>query len=178
MYKQARNDVGLSLEEASFKLHIGRRTLCKYESGETAAPADVVLGMSKLYKAPSMTQIYCREYCPIGQTYSYEVLNNVNLDPASVLLKLMGEMEEAEKVLNKLLALVVNKNQRDDFTPAEWTDFTTYVQEYLDVEHCIEVFKIILGHWCNVADLINQHNQKCITKGYIKKEKGHLVAAR
>ncbi|QNB45868.1 helix-turn-helix domain-containing protein [Thermanaerosceptrum fracticalcis] len=171
MYRIAREAARISRDAAADALHIGCRTLADYESGKTMPPPDVVLGMSRLYKVPWLTQIYCRENCAIGAAYSYEVLNNINQDPVSVLLKLMGEMSEAQEVLQRMMILTINKNRREDFTPDEWDTFVTYLQEFFDVEHCIETFKIALGRWCDVAELIHQHNQKCWARGYIKKRK-------
>lgn len=171
MYKEARKQAGLSIEEAAFGLHIAPRTLCKYEAGETVPPPEVVLEMSRLYRIPWLTQHYCREHCAIGRAYSYEVLTGVNLDPPSVMLKLVGEMAEAQAVLQRMLELAVNKNRREDFTPEEWAEFTKCLHEFLDVEHNVETLKISLGRWCDVSELISQHNQKCWQRGYIKKEK-------
>lgn len=178
MYRGAREAAGLSREEASFRLHIGSRTLSNYESGETTPPPDVALAMSREYRVPWMTQLYCKEHCAIGHAYSYDVLNNINLDPPTVLLKLLGEMKEAEEVLNQMMLITVNKNRREDFTPEEWTQFINCLQEFFDVEHCIETFKISLGRWCDVSELIHNHNQKCWQRGYIKKEKDRLKAIR
>ncbi|MGB9904620.1 MAG: helix-turn-helix domain-containing protein [Desulfotomaculales bacterium] len=170
MYKEARKQAGLSIEEASFGLHIAPRTLCKYESGETVPPPEVVLEMNRLYRAPWLTQHYCREHCAIGRAYGYEVLTGVNLDPASVMLKLVSEMAEAQAVLQKMLELTVNKNRREDFTPEEWAEFTRCLQEFLDVEHNVETLKISLGCWCDVAELVAAHNKKCRERGYTKEK--------
>ncbi|HHV61114.1 MAG TPA: helix-turn-helix transcriptional regulator [Firmicutes bacterium] len=170
MYREARKKAGLSLEEAAFRLHVAPRTLSKYESGEIIPPPEVALGMSREYKIPWLTQHYCREYCAIGQAYSYEVLDRVNTDPASVMLKLVGEMAEAQAVLQRMLELAVNKNRREDFSDREWAEFTKCLHEFLDVEHTIETLKISLGKWCDVSDLISQHNRKCWERGYASKK--------
>ncbi len=176
-YKEARKKAGLSLEEAAFRIHVGTRTLSKYEAGENVPPPEVVLAMSRLYREPWMTQLYCRRDCAIGQAYSYEVLDRVNLDPASILLKLVGELKEAEAVLGRLLELAVNKNAREDFSQAEWAEFVAKLQEFLDVEHNIEVLKISLGRWCDVSELIEAHNRKCRERGYVSKEQAALAEA-
>jgi len=170
MYKGARKQAGLSIEEAAFQLHIAPRTLCKYEANETVPPPETVLGMSRLYQIPWLTQHYCRENCAIGRAYGYEVLTGVNLDPASVMLKLVGEMTEAQVVLQRMLELTVNKNRREDFTLEEWTEFLRCLHEFLDVEHNVETLKISLDRWCDVSELISQHNQKCWQKGYVKRK--------
>lgn len=170
MYRSARKLSGKSIEEAAFRLHIAPRTLCKYEAGETTPPPEVVLGMSQLYKQPDMTLKYCRE-CPIGEAYGYEVLNNVNLDPATVLLKFIGEYREVGELLDRLLELTVNKNERQDFSSDEWQEYIQGLQELLDLEHNIECLKMSLAKWCDVTELVEQHNMKCLQKGYIKKER-------
>lgn len=177
MYREARKGAGFSIEEAAFRLHVGTRTLTKYESGENTPPPEVALSMSRLYRIPWMTQTYCRERCAIGEAYSYEVLTGVNLDPASVLLKLVGEMTEAQKVLQRMLDLAVNKNAREDFSPNDWTEFIQCLHEFLDVEHNVECLKISLGRWCDVSEIVAEHNAKCRAKGYTKKEAAHQRAA-
>ena len=177
MYRDTRKKVGLSIEEAAFQLHISTKTLLNYEHGASLPPPETVLAMSRLYHEPWMTQIYCRRDCAIGRAYSYEVLDRVNLDPASILLKLVGELKEAEAVLGRLLELVVNKNAREDFSQAEWSEFVAELQEFLDVEHNIETLKISLGRWCNVSELIQAHNRKCCERGYASKEKAALKEA-
>jgi transcriptional regulator with XRE-family HTH domain len=171
VYAGARKGAGLSIEEAAFQIHIAPRTLVKYEHGESTPGPDVVLAMSRVYKKPWMTQIYCKECCAIGQAYSYEVLNNVNLDPPSIMLKLIGEMKEAQAVLHRMLGLTVNKNSRSDFNEQEWTEFTKCLQEFLDVEHNIETLKIALNNWCDISEEIQKHNKKCLERGYVKKER-------
>ncbi len=169
MYRDARKSANLTIEEAAFRLHIAPRTLSKYEAGENVPPPEVVLAMSREYKQPWLTQVYCRENCAIGKTYSYEVLNNVALDPPSILLKLVGELKEARDCLGRLLELTVNKQYRRDFTQGEWEEFIRCLLEFLDVEHNIETLKIALGRWCDVAEIVEMHNDKCRRKKYVKK---------
>lgn len=177
MYRDARKKMGMSIEEASFQLHISAKTLQNYEHGASTPPPEVVLAMSKLYKEPWMTQLYCKQDCAIGHAYSYEVLDQVNLDIASILLKLVGEMREADEVLGRMLELAVNKNARADYTQAEWDEFLIKFHEFLDVEHNIEILKISLGRWCDVSQLIAAHNKKCYERGYATKEKAALGKA-
>lgn len=172
MYRDARKKMGMSIEEASFQLHISAKTLQNYEHGASTPPPEVVLAMSKLYKEPWMTQLYCKQDCAIGHAYSYDVLDQVNLDIASILLKLVGEMREADEVLGRMLELAVNKNARADYTQAEWDEFTDLLDEFMDVEHAIEILKISLDHWCDVSKLVRKHNNKCVQRGYATQKGG------
>lgn len=167
MFKDARLKTGLTIEEAAARNYVSPRALINYEQDKTVPGPDVALQMSKVYKDPWLTQRYCKDCCAIGQAYSYEILDNVNLDPASVLLKLVGEMQEAQAVLTSMLCIAVNKNEKEDFKEGEWEEFVSYLHEFLDVEHNVEILKISLNKWCDMADLIAEHNQKCKQRGYL-----------
>lgn len=67
MYREARGP--MPVEEAAWKLHIGGRSLYRYESGEQVTPADVVCMMAKVYSAPWLLQWHCENVCPIGMQY-------------------------------------------------------------------------------------------------------------
>ncbi len=167
MYKAARELSKLTIEKAAADIFVSPRTLSSYESKATIPGPDVALQMSKVYKDPWLTQRYCKDCCAIGQAYSYEILDKVNLDPASVMLKLVGEMKEAQDVLTNMLTLAVNKNERTDFTKEEWNEFVRCLHEFLDVEHNVEILKIALNKWCDMSELIAEHNQKCRQRGYV-----------
>lgn len=81
MYREARESAGISREEAAFRLCIGTRTLAYYEVGERMPAPDVVLKMCQTYRKPELTLRYCRK-CPIGEIYSYDWLNNIDVSLA------------------------------------------------------------------------------------------------
>lgn len=78
MFREARNAVGLSREEAAQRLYIGTRTLSDYESGRTIAPPDVVLRMAELYQEPELTADYCAKVVQSGR-WLHIVLKDLNL---------------------------------------------------------------------------------------------------
>lgn len=170
MYKEARKSANLTIEEAAFRLHIAPRTLCKYEAGDTVPPPEVVLSMSREYTMPELTLHYCRQHCAIGKAYGYEVLDAIDTSPVTVLAKLMGELEEARGMLDKAMALIINKRTKRCFTEAEWTEFKAAILEFLDVEHNVEVLKLALGRMCDVSELVELHNKKCRQNGYVKEK--------
>lgn len=176
MYKSARKGEGLSINSAASGLFIAPRTLSKYESGELVPPPEVVLGMSRLYRVPGMTQRYCRKCCAIGRAYSYEVLDNVNMDPATVLLKLVSEYREAGQVLDRMMELTVNRTSRKDFNDSEWHEYIRCMLEFLDLEHNIECLKVSISNWCDVGVLVEEHNQKCRDRGYVSKDRHKKTA--
>lgn len=178
MYKKARIQAGIGLEEAALRLHVAPRTLSKYEAGHLSPPAEIVLKMACLYQAPILTLQHCRCQCSIGSAYSYEILHGINTDPTTVMLKLREELIEATEALNKMLVLVVNKNSRDDFTPAEWSVFEHGLQEQHDCAHTISVLQIAVAHWCDTTEQIAQHNLKCQQRGYTQKKTASKAARK
>lgn len=166
MYREARKKCNLSIEEAAFRLNISSRTLINYESGDTTPSPDIALAMSRLYKQPFLTQIYCKECCGIGKAYSYSVLDNVNLSIESVLLSLQEEAVEAMEVLPDMLRLIRNKKSRYDFADSDWRWFVKGLQEWLDLEHNIECLKISFNRFADMEKLIQEHNAKCIARHY------------
>lgn len=166
MYKEGRNQAGLTLEEAAFRIPVSPRMLRKYESGEVTPSPETVVRMAKVYNAPELIARYCRE-CPIGQVYGYEVLDGVSLDLASVVLSLRQETAEAVDKLATMERLARNRRTRADFTAEEWEAFVMAVQEWLDVEHNLAALRLVLGHLCDVSELVEQHNQKCRSRGYV-----------
>lgn len=170
MYREARKSVGLSIEEASFRLHVAPRTLCKYEAGDTSPSPEVILGMAREYTQPELTLHYCRQNCAIGKAYGYEVLDAVDTSPVAVLTKLMIELGEARAMLDRVMSLIVNKQTKKCFADDEWMEFKAAVLEFFDVEHNVEVLKLTLGRMCDVSELVEAHNQKCRDNGYVKEK--------
>lgn len=180
MYRSAREQNGLSRDEAAFRLHIGTRTLAYYEALERMPSPDIVLNMSKEYKRPDLTIKYCKE-CPIGDVYSYEYLNNIDNSIPAVTMKLISELKEAVVAIDTILEISVNKRCKNDFTEKEWMQFGRAIHELLDVEHNIEILKLVLEDLTPEVDLIpklvKEHNRKCWDRGYVRNEKA-LAGAR
>lgn len=177
MYKQARKQAGLSLEEAAFRLHVGVRTLCKYEAGETLPSPEVALAMGQVYKAPAMTMLYCRRECAIGRAYCYEVLNNVDTSPTAILTKYRQENREANEAVENLAVLMLNKRGRQDCTEEELQQIWRWALELLDLEHVIEVLKLRLWDFVDVRQLVEEHNRKCLGKRYYDPRQPELKLA-
>ncbi|NLT94835.1 MAG: helix-turn-helix transcriptional regulator [Clostridia bacterium] len=179
MYRGAREAAGLSRDEAAFRLFLGTRTLAYYEAGKRTPGPDVVMKMAHVYNRPDLTVRYCRMSCPIGQAYSYEMLNNIDMSLPAVILKLISELREAMDAASVLLELIVNKRSKDDFTSEEWERFLDTVHEFIDVEHNVEILKLALETLTEdalIPKLVARHNQKCRERGYIKKEKAPALA--
>ena len=93
MYREAREATGMSREAASFRVHIGSRTLGSYERGETLCPPDVVLEMAKVYTRPDMPAMYCSDICPIGRKFAHKCQRD---DLATTVLGVIKELNDVE----------------------------------------------------------------------------------
>lgn len=163
--REARKKRNLSQQKVAELMHTCTRTIWELEN-EKNPDAFKIKRLSEIYNRPDLTQIYCKKLCPIGRDYSFEILDNVNLDLPTILLKLRSEMKEGEIALNNLLEASINNDFEDDLET-----FEKNVHELLDIEHNIEVLKIKLHKWLEVKKVIKDHNDKCIERNYTKKEK-------
>jgi len=181
MYKGARKQAGLSLFDAADRINVSTRALAYYEAKQRAPGPDVVLRMSQEYRRPDLTVRYCRE-CPIGTVYTYELLDNIDMSLPAVIMKLIAELREAMSAADALLDLVVNKRSKNDFSSEEWQKFLKAVHEFIDVEHNIEILKIVLEGLTEeknlIPKLVSRHNQKCRERGYIKEKTPAFAVAK
>ncbi len=135
MFKEARNQVGLSRDEAAFKLHIGSRTLTNYEHQVTITPPEIALKMQEVYQAPTLTARYCSEYCPIGQIFAHSVPEHQSLCQA--VLGLLKEQNDVEQIRAKLIEITADGVIDMDEMPI----FEEIMDELLDLEMKIEEIK-------------------------------------
>lgn len=168
MYKHYRNKANLTIDSASEMLCIAPRTLSAYEAGKIKPSPDMAVSMGEVYGAPQLTAQYCRQECAIGQRYCFDILNNVDLSPVAILTKFIDEKSEIDQMLSRLMTVVLNKRSGADFTEAEMADFKFAVLELLDLEHVIETLKLQIWRFCDVGELVREHNQKCVAQGYYK----------
>jgi len=164
VYKDARLEKGLTLEAAAEFMHCTGRTVWAFEN-EKNPDAYYVSMMAKIYDKPELTQFYCKNNCPIGRDFSYELLDNIDLNITTILSKLNIEMKEAQGVMNDLISQSINYEFENDME-----SFTNDLQELLDVEHNIEILKVKLHQWLDVKEITNIHNEKCIARNYTKKK--------
>lgn len=73
MYREARIKSRMTVEEAAWRLHIGVRSLYRYESGEQQTPADVVRGMVETYGDTELAYMHCTQMCPLGRIFGCPV---------------------------------------------------------------------------------------------------------
>lgn len=165
----SRNDVASLLTEKG--IDISSESLGCYERGVRDPSPDMVMELSEIYGEPFMTQRYCKSNCAIGKAYSYEILDNLDLGNISnIALNLLQEHKESQDILLDVLGLIVNKESPEDFSDSEKDKLKECVHGLLDTEHWIEIFKIALGKFLDVKEIIEEHNEKCVEKGYAKRK--------
>lgn len=165
---QARRQMGITQKKLAKQMHVSLRSYQLLESGQQALSANQVLRLARTLNAPRLTMIYCREKCPIGQAYSYELLNNVDLSPTAILVKYRQEAREANDALEKLSDLMLNKRTAQDYNDAEMAEIRRQAHELLDLEHVIETLKLQLWKFLDMGELVREHNQKCLDRHYYK----------
>ncbi|GFN36990.1 hypothetical protein [Tepidimicrobium xylanilyticum] len=164
----SRNDVAALLADRG--IEISTESLGCYERGVRDPSPGMVVELADIYKEPFLTQRYCRYNCAIGQAYSYEILDNIDLDNLSnIALKLLEEHRESHDVLDEILVLITNKRTKKDFTDDEFKRLRKNVHELLDTEHTIEIFKIALNKFIDMKEMIAEHNEKCRQRGYTRR---------
>ena len=164
--KLSRNDVADLLIDKG--IEISTESLGCYERGIRDPSPKMVKELAEIYKEPFLTQKYCKYKCSIGEAFSYEILDEVDLTLSNVCLKLLEEHRESSELLEETISLIVNKRTVEDFSKEETKTLKFNVHELLDVEHTIEIFKIALNKFFNMEEMIQEHNQKCIDHGYAK----------
>ena len=110
MLKTAREAAGLSQEEASWRLHIGRRTLSDYENAKSLVPPDVIDKMAEVYGQPALRQRYCFGYCPLGKIHD----QIEETDFSTAVLGLINEHNHLGELLKQLIAIAADGRIGDD----------------------------------------------------------------
>lgn len=172
----ARRAAGLTQAEVAKQIHISLRLYQGIEYGEQLTP-DLVLRLSRILEAPGITMAYCRGNCPIGQVNCYEPLNCVDLSPIAILAKYRQEEKEASLAVDDLFNLLLNKTSSADCTQSELVEIKERAREMLDVEHVITLLKLRLWQFLNVAELMQEHHDKCLQRGYHDTRKPALIKA-
>ncbi len=165
----SRNDVASLLAEKG--IDISSESLGCYERGVREPSADMVMELAEIYEEPFMTQRYCKYNCAIGKAFSYEVLDKLDLDNVSNIgLKVLQEIREFHDTFLDLLSLITNTTSKENLNPNELEVLKRKVHKMLDLEHSIETLKIALNKILDMKEIIREHNEKCIKKGYAHKK--------
>ena len=136
MYRIARKEADLTLEEAAWQLNVAPRTLGKYESGELRVPPETAIRMGQVYNMPELPLNHCAKHCAIGQIYHpvFE-LGNVAIGT----LQLMRELRD----VNERMGALVNIAADGHISPEELPEFETILQELAELGEAIERMRLL-----------------------------------
>lgn len=174
-YQSAREKACLTREKvvsllATRGIEKSTESLASYERGIRDPSPEIVLELAEIYNHPFLTQEYCKYSCAIGERFSYQILDNIENSISTTALKLMQEHQESFNVLPEILGLIINKKDKKDFTEMEYERLKVCMHGLLDTEHTIEIFKIAMSRFLDMREMIQEHNEKCISRGYSKRK--------
>ena len=164
MYKDARNKAGLSTEAASFRLHVGRRTLVNYENGHSIVPPEVVLKMSEVYEQQVLCTQHCAKRCPIGQIFAHDVEER-GLE--SAVLRLLKEHTDVRFVRDRLIEIAADGVVDEQELP----DFEKIMVELLELEKTIGTMKLLATRILPMGELMKREKEKAARKATNSKRK-------
>lgn len=157
MFREARNQAGISRDEAAFRLHIGTRTLTNYEHQVTVTPPEIALKMQEIYHDPTLTARYCAEFCPIGQIFAHPVPEHNNL--CQSVLGLLKEQDDVTQLRSKLMEIT-----SDGVIDAEeLAVFEGIMEELLDLEKKIEELKLQAALMISLPELMEKKRKPLAT---------------
>lgn len=136
MYRTARKEAGLTLEDAAWRLNVAPRTLGKYESGELRVPEATVIQMEKLYRKPGLSRRHCAEQCPIG-LICQPVFQIGNV--ATNTLNLMCELGDVNERMSSLMSIASD----GQVTAEEQVEFEAILRELEDLRVAIERMNLL-----------------------------------
>ena len=116
-YFLAREEMGLTREEASELLHvISPARIEKIENARLEPHPYDVLVMAQGYRKPSLCNYYCSHECPIGKEYVPEVQVK---DLSAIVLEMLASLNSASKQKDRLIEIaadgMISENEIDDF---------------------------------------------------------------
>lgn len=158
----------LTQERLALSLHVSISTMRRIETDPTYDPQpDKVADIIRLTGAPWLKPIYCNKFCELGRKYEGEYLSGLPLSPQSAMLKLIEETKEAMEVIPQITRLLVNAQGPEDISQEQKEQLAGYYQHILDVQKNIEHLSLCMNPWMDLAEQVQQHNEKCRAKRYI-----------
>jgi len=148
MLRTARNNAGITREEAAHCIYIGTRTLADYELGRTVAPPDVVMRMAEVYQEPALPADYCSKICPIGQVLAHSLDRS---EFAITVLRVLKEFSDVERLRGNLIQIASDGK----INPHEVDEFKTIMKEMVELERWIGELKFFaLRHGVEIGEIM------------------------
>ncbi len=157
-YQLAREELGLTREEASIKLEtISPDRIEKIENERLDPQPYDVLAMAQGYKKPSLCNYYCSHQCPIGKEYVPEVQVK---ELSSIVLEMLASLNAVNKQKDRLIEITA-----DGKISGEEIDDFIYIQEELErISITVETLQLwaerMLANGVIDADIYNARKNK------------------
>lgn len=125
IYQNARNNAGLTQQQASELLHISVRTLGAYELGDIIPNGDIVADMVQVYNANWLGYEHLRQSSKLGE----KILPPINIqDLAQSVLSLQKESADVENVKSCMIEIACN-SRVDEHQVTRWSEITKEIRE-------------------------------------------------
>lgn len=116
IYQIARENAGLTREEAGALIFLSEDTIEKIESGKRLARPEEVLKMSDEYKDAHLCNAYCAHECAIGQRYVPEIkAENLQQIVLSMISSLNFVQKEKDRLIDIVEDGIITENELEDF---------------------------------------------------------------
>ncbi len=126
IYKKARLAANIKSQElAAEKLHISKRSLADYETGETVPPDDVVCAMVELYSNRWLGYQHLQAHSKIGRRYLPEIHET---DLAVAVLKLQKEVRDIDGIQSAMIEVACD-GRVDHHERSQWGNVEKEVRE-------------------------------------------------
>lgn len=171
---QCRLRMNLNQDAAAGILGISKRQLQRYES-DANVPEDVIMLAAIKFQAPELIVEYV-SHQPIGEKLGGLSLNNINENHVAVLVKYSEELDEAIHTVKKLIEITING--LPDESKSELP--LLYEQAIADVKTAIAQADKVVMQLAGIdvgLEAHRRHREKCIRRGYLKKEKQPALVA-
>lgn len=125
IYQIARNNAGMTQEQAAEMLHVSVRSLADYEGGRTIPGDDIVCGMIETYKTEWLGYEHLKQSTEVGKYF----LPDIDFtDLAKSVLRLQKEVADVIQVNSDMVEVacdgIVDKHERE-----KWQIITKEINE-------------------------------------------------
>lgn len=116
IYRQKREELDLSREEASAVTEIPIDRIEKVENGKVRVYPDDVIMMANGYNAPELCNYYCSKECEIGKLYVPEIKIS---DLCQITVGMLASMNSMQERMGKMIEIsvdnIITEREIEDF---------------------------------------------------------------
>ncbi len=129
--RRLRHLLGETQRQFYGRMHLTRQAGSAYERDVTAVPHDIACHMVRTLKAARLSVIMMSQSGVNVMPIPW--FDRIDRHPMAVVSKLHEEIQEGADAAIDKVTLLVNKQDREDFTTEEWTTFEDLMQQIIDV---------------------------------------------